>query len=410
LNIMFINPYAGSKTYGMQLRPYYLAKEWVKLGHQVTIVAASFSHVRTEQPVISGNITEEDIEGIRYLWLQTPDYEGNGMKRVANMMKFAWQLVRFKKKLASMCKPDVVIASSPHPFGIFGAKGIARAAGAKLVFEVRDLWPLTLIELGNTSPWHPFIMFMQFTENYAYRSADRVVSLLPKADRYMIEHGMAPHKFYYLPNGIDVEEWQEVFEGRLPGEHREMIERYKTDGYFLVGYTGAHGLANSLDDLIEASHLLRNESVAFVLVGHGPDKEALQQQAKERGLNKVAFLPSIPKYAIPELLARMDALFIGMRRDSRYQFGVSPNKLFDYMMAAKPVIHSVEAGNDLVVSSGCGISLPPEDPQAIAQAIMKLQAMSREERVEMGLKGREYVLAEHDLKHLASRFFTDMNT
>ncbi|RNB87375.1 glycosyltransferase WbuB [Brevibacillus fluminis] len=408
MNIMFINPYAGSMRYGMQLRPYYLAKKWVKIGHQVTIVAATYAHVRTHQPNPSGGIAEEEEDGIRYVWLPTMEYEGNGLKRVINMMQFSWALLRLRKQLAERYQPDVVVASSPHPFSIFGAEKIARQTGAKLVFEVRDLWPLTLIELGHKSPWHPFIMLMQYAENYAYRKADKVVSLLPKADRYMILHGMEPHKFTYLPNGIDVDEWQQVLEGGVPELHRETIARYKAEGRFLLAYTGSHGLADSLHHLVAAADELRDQPVGFLCVGHGPEKPALEQLAVERGLDNVAFLPPVSKAALLELLTQMDVLYIGWKREEMYRFGVSPNKLFDYMMAAKPVIHAIEAGNDPVAASGCGITIPPEDPQAIAQAISTLRAMSGKERAEMGMRGREYVLAEHNLEQLAARFLADM--
>ncbi len=406
VKILYVNPYAGSPDYGMQLRPYYLAKEWVRAGHQVTMVAASYSHLRRRQPVTGKQMEEEQIEGISYLWLPTPAYEGNGYRRVLNMLAYAWQLQRWQEKIAERYQPDVVIASSPHPFCIYGAKGIASKTGAKLIFEVRDLWPLTLIELGNKSRWHPFIMLMQVAENYAYRVSDRVVSLLPKADSYMVKHGMEPHKFTYIPNGVDLHEWQAVLEGRLPTLHRETIARIREEGHFAVGYTGAHGLADALEHVVEAADLLRDHPVALLFVGEGPEKESLQRLAEEKELTRVHFLPQIHKAAIPELLAQLDVLYIGWKREPIYQYGISPNKLFDYMMAAKPVIHGIEDKENLVAKCEAGITIPPENPQAIADAILCLQRMSQEEREEMGQRGRLYVQAEHDFSCLASRFLS----
>lgn len=408
MNIMYIHPYAGSPLHGMQLRPYYLAKEWSRQGHPVTIAAASFSHIRQQQPNAEGVLGQEHIMGIRYLWVKTPAYDGNGVQRVANMMSFSWRLLRQAKKLADSYKPDVVIVSSPHPFAIFAGKRIARRAGAKLVFEVRDLWPLTLIELGNKSPRHPFIRFMQYAEDYAYREADRIVSLLPLADQYMVEHGMDSRKFTYMPNGIDVEEWQEVFADGIALEQRSVIERARNSGKFLVGYAGAHGMANALGDLVETAALLRDQPVSFFLVGQGPEKEALQRQVETRGLQNVTFFPPVSKTAIPDFLSQMDALYIGWKKRDLYKFGVSANKLFDYLMAGKPVIHAIEAGNDPVRASGCGISVPPENPEWAAGAILQLLAMSEEERQEMGRSGQKYVLAEHDYKQLAHRFLREL--
>jgi glycosyltransferase involved in cell wall biosynthesis len=403
VNILIINHYAGSSIHGMEYRPYYLAKEWVKLGHKVTIVAASFSHLHSKPPEVKGTITEEEIEGIKYVWLKTPAYEGNGAKRVLNMLTFAWGLYKYQKQLAKDHQPNVVIASSPHPFIIFGAHNIAKLAGAKLLFEVRDLWPLTLIELGGISPKHPFIRLMQWAEDYAYINSDRVVSLLPKAYNYMVEHGMMSDKFHYLPNGVNVEEWTSVVKP-LPEEHTEVLKSLKEKGHFLIGYAGQHGLANDLYNLIDGAARLQDKAVTFVLVGQGPEKAGLIKKVNEMGLNNVKFLSSIPKTSIPTFVSAMDALYIGLMKEPLFRFGVSPNKLMDYMMAGKPVIHAIEAGNDLVAESGCGISIPSEDPDAIAKAVGELMVMESGELAAMGYKGKEFILANHDYRILAQRF------
>lgn len=407
MNILLINHYAGSGYHGMEYRPFYLAREWVKLGHKVTIIAASFSHLHNQRPVIKGNLTMENIEGINYIWLKTPSYQGNGAQRVINMFTFGWRLYVYSQKIINACCPDIVIASSPHPFMIYGAQKIVNKAKAKLIFEVRDLWPLTLIELGGVSPRHPFIRMMQWTEDYAYNKAHKVVSLLPKASAYMQEHGMTEEKFRYIPNGISVEEW-EIEGTSLPEEHEKVIQELKSNGNFLIGYAGTHGIANALEYLIASAELLKNQSVVFILVGQGSEKEKLQQRIKEQGLKNVVFLPGVKKTAIPKLLARMDALYIGWKREALYRFGVSPNKLMDYMMAGKPVIHSIEAGNDMVAESGCGISVPPENSSAVADAIIKMMNTPKDELTSMGLKGQEYVLQNHDYRILARRFLEDI--
>lgn len=403
MNILLINHYAGSKIHGMEYRPFYLAKEWVKSGHQVTILAASFSHLRNRSPNIIGNITEEKIEGIHYIWIKTPSYQGNGPSRMLNMLTFAWRLLSYKKKLVPKSSPNIVIASSPQPFIIFGAYIIARKTNSKLIFEVRDLWPASLIELGGLSPWHPLIRLMQWTEKFAYRVSNRVVSLLPKAYSYMRQQKMAPHKFTYIPNGIDVTEWQSN-RAYMPQEHERVLSELKKNNRFIIGYAGAHGIANGLHSLIEAAKLLQENPVTLVLVGEGSEKKILQQKKICAGLKNIVFLPPVQRAAIPKLLATMDVFYIGLQKKNVFCFGVSPNKLIDYMMANKPVLYAIEAGNDLVAESGCGISIPPERPEAIASAVLHFMAMSPSERDTMGLRGKEYVLANHDYTALAKKF------
>jgi len=224
----------------------------------------------------------------------------------------------------------------------------------------------------------------------------------------MMAHGMAPEKYVVIPNGVDVAEWQGQPEP-LPGEHRMRLAELKAQKRFILGYAGGHGLANALDYLLQAASLIQQDpaladKLQVVLVGDGPDKAALVQQAQALGLANVSFLPAIAKRAVPAFLAECDALYIGWRKLPIYRFGINPNKLFDYMMAARPVLHSVEAGNDMVAESGCGVSVAVEDPAAIADGMRRLLATTPNERGRMGAAGKKFVLAKHDYAVLARRF------
>lgn len=387
----------------MEYRPYYMAREWQRLGHRVRIVAASSSHVRSTAPRVDGPWLHEQIDGIDYFWLKTPSYSGNGFRRVLNMLAFVSGLYRHHHVLTEGFRPDAVIASSTYPLDAFPARRIARKWNARLVFEVHDLWPLSPMELGGMSRWHPFIVMMQIAENFACRNADALVSMLPKAEEHLRAHGLAVGKFNYVPNGIDISEWDADPEP-LSGELHDHLAQLRQQGRFLVGYAGAHGLANALDYLIDAARLTKDDPVTYVVVGNGPEKAKLQSRVTTLDLRNVEFFPAIPKLQIPALLREMDALFIGWRRKAIYRFGVSPNKLMDYMMSAKPIIHSIEAGNDMVAESRCGISVPPEDPEAIAKAVLLLKAMPPLERRTMGERGRSFVVSHHDYRVLAKRF------
>ena len=141
---------------------------------------------------------------------------------------------------------------------------------------------------------------------------------------------------------------------------------------------------------------LQNTDAYFVLVGQGQEKENLKALVQKLKLDNVLFLDSIPKKMVPAFLNKMDVLYIGWQNKSIYRFGISPNKLMDYMMASKPILHSVTAGNDLVQEANCGISVPAEDVDAVADAIKKFMVMSK--------NGKEYVIKHHDYKVLAEKF------
>ncbi|MBC7603799.1 MAG: glycosyltransferase family 4 protein, partial [Ramlibacter sp.] len=214
MRILYINHYAGSPQHGMEFRPYYLAREWVRAGHPVQMLAASFSHVRSKQPSCAGQAisvpTTEWIDGIEYRWFPAPPYGGNGIGRVRNIWAFLRQVWSQAKGIVASFRPDVVIASSTYPLDIWVARRIARLSNAKLVYEVHDLWPLSPIELGGMSPRHPFIRLCQWAEDTAYRDADVVVSMLPRVADHMRSHGLDLKRLHVVPNGISPDEWSGI--------------------------------------------------------------------------------------------------------------------------------------------------------------------------------------------------------
>ena len=404
MNIIYINHYAGSAQHGMEFRPYEMAKHWVKKGNRVTIVASSFSHLRTKNPDLAGKkFSEQDIDGIRYFWIAGNKYHGNNVGRIRNMLSFLHGLRKYAPQIAAKGKPDAVIASSTYPLDIYPARRLAEKYGAMLIYEVHDLWPLSPIELGGMSPKHPYIRVMQKAENDCYRYSDYVVSLLPFAKEHMIKHGMKPEKFIYIPNGIDKTEWEKPFHN--PPVYFDKLMQYHNEGYFLIGYTGAHGIANALDSYVEAGEKLRGNKIKLISVGPGPERERLIQKAHSRKLDGIVeFLSPVRRGQVPELLSQFDALYIGLQRQPLFQFGVSPNKLMDYMMAGKPVIFAIDAPNDLVAEAQCGISITPEDSGAIASAVEALAQMSPEERKAMGARGKAYILLHNEYCVLADKF------
>jgi glycosyltransferase involved in cell wall biosynthesis len=406
MKILLINHYAGTPELGMEYRPYYLAREWVRMGHQVLVLAASHSHVRSRQPQAGG----QTIDGIAYCWYETPAYAGNGVGRLRNIWAFCRHVAKDADILAREFAPDVVIASSTYPMDVWVARKVARLAQAKLVYEVHDLWPLSPIELSGMSPWHPFALLCQKAENDAYRDADRVVSMLPKVQQHMAAHGLDLSKLHIVPNGITLDEWDESQAPGLQAEIAAHIATQRAAGKLVVGYAGSHGLPNALDVLLDAAKLLQAQGSAgqpplhIVMVGGGHEKARLAARVRAEGLANVAMFDAIPKAQIPALLAAFDVAYIGWQRTPIYRFGIAPNKLMDYMMARRPVLHSVEAGNDPVAESGAGLTVPPEDAQAVAQGLRQLAALSPQERAAMGERGRAFVLAHHTYPVLARRF------
>jgi len=304
----------------------------------------------------------------------------------------------FLISVKNITKPDVLIVSSPSPFPILNAYLWAKKFDAKLIFEVRDLWPLTLIELGNFSKYNPFIIFMRLFEHFAYKHSDYVVSVLPRADEYMITHGMDRNKFFYIPNGIDLNE----IDNSEPLDEK-VIRKIPRD-LFIIGYAGAVGIANALEYLINAAHILKNnKGIFFVIVGNGGEKERLINMS--RGLNNLLFLGAVRKSQVQNILKFFDVCYISLKKIRLFRFGVSPNKLFDYMYAGKPIIYAVNSGNNPVKDANCGISIEAENTNALVDAILKLFTMSKKQKELLGKNGKNYVIKHHTYENLAKKYF-----
>ncbi len=407
MNILLINHYAGSPAHGMEFRPYYLAREWVRAGHKVRILGADFSHVRSHQPkrpFETQATWHELIDGIDYQWFSTPEYRGNGVSRVRNIASFLSHVYFASRQISEDFRPDVVIASSTYPMDIWLARRFSKLANAKLVFEVHDLWPLSPIEIGGMSPSHPFIRVCQAAENAAYRDADLVVSMLPKIAAHVTQKGLPLERLVIVPNGVSLDDWKDDLAAPVRKDIRAALDAAHAVGHLVVAYTGSHGLPNALDTLLDAAALLSNEQLTFIVVGDGHERTRLQARCRDEGLSNVQMFAPVPKAQMVALLASVDMAYLGAPKHPIYRFGVSPNKMIDYMMARVPILYAIEAGNDPVAEAGCGLTVPAEASIDLAKSIRELASLSPSARMAMGEKGRSYALAHHTYDVLAAKF------
>ncbi len=396
--LWIINEYAGSPHHGMVFRHYYLSKELVKRGYNVYIITASYSHLYYNKPEIKEDFTIENIDGVNYVWVKVPQYKSaHDKKRVLKWFIFTFKTY-FNLPIDKLSKPDYILNSSPAPFPIISGYKWAKKFKAKLLYEVRDIWPLTLIEIGGFSQNHPFIKLMEWFEKFAYKKADKVISVLPLAWKHMEKQGMDRNKFVYIPNGVDPEDYN--INEPLPKEIEEKIPKDK----FIVVYTGTIGKANALEYLIEAACKLKDyKDIVFLIVGKGMGENNLKSKVKDLELDNVIFLPPVKKTQVHSVLKLIDVCYIGLRNEKIFEFGVSPNKLFDYMYAGKPILYAINSGNRPVEEANCGASVDAENPDAIANGILKLYNLSQEERSKLGENGKNYVLKYHTYKYIADK-------
>lgn len=395
--IWIINQYASTPETGMGGRHYYLARELGKLGYRVYLIAASANHLLREPPRLDKPVALEEHDNFTFVWVKMPSYEqAHSRQRALNWLLFPWQIQKLPKVIPHA--PDAILCSSPSPVAFLGAERLAKRFNARLVFEVRDIWPLTLIELGGYSPKHPAMRFMQWVEDRAYRKADRVISNLKNAVEHMTRRGMAREKFAWVPNGFSLDEVN--LEAPLNKTARNQLPQDK----FIIGYTGTLGVANAMDTFIEAAARLQHEAdIAFVLVGDGKEKASLKQLAKSKKLDNVYFVDPIPKVEIQAMLSQFDACYIGWKKNSLYRFGIGANKIPEYLYSGRPIIHSYSGACDPVEEVKCGILIDAENPISFAEAIVSIHQKTPEQRKTMGERGRTAALEQYEYGKLAKQ-------
>lgn len=394
-----INQYSSTPETAMGGRHYYIAQELAKKGHTVYIIAGSYSHLLRSPKIFEGDFLFEKISpNFNFVWVKLPKYNGaHDKKRIINEFIFSVKIRNLKKIIKE--RPDIILHSSPALITYFGASYLASFFKVSYIFEVRDPWPLTLTEIGGYSKSHPFVRFLQWIEDKAYKQATFVFSNFFNAIEHMKSRGLDESKFHWIPNGISLPEVEK--NEPLDLNVLDQIPQKK----FIIGYTGTIGSANAMNYLIDAAEILsdKEDGIHFVLVGDGKEKETLKKIVVEKNLNNVTFISSIPKKQIQTMLKQFDACYIGWQNHKMYRLGIAANKLPEYLYSGKPIIHSYSGAGDFVQQANAGISIEAENPKLIAQAILQLYQLPNNERLEMGKRGKKFVLENLDYFKIAEK-------
>lgn len=391
MNVWYLSAYDQPK--GQSSRTYDFSRELVNRGHQVTMFTNSychFTHVEHLTPHEKWRI--EEIDGIRVIWLRTVHYTGNGWRRAANMLSNVWRAIQVVRTLSE--KPDIVMGPSVPLLTGWAALKIARMKDAAFVFEVRDVWPQALVDLGvlsnNSLPYKLF----RCLEKYLYREAQRISAVLPFTWKHVGNSGVDSDKVCWIPNGANLERFS-----NLPNYNGG---QFPLTAMYVGGFSSTHDVST----IVKAAKILEEKGITgyrFVIVGSGQQRTDCENEANGLSVRNVEFRDPVSKSEIPHLQMRADVLIASVKNTPVYQFGINSNKIYDYLASVRPIIFSGNAPNDPVVKSGAGFSIPPEDPAAMVGALQKLLEMSPAERIEMGKRGRRYVENEFDMRKLGDR-------
>ena len=260
---------------------------------------------------------------------------------------------------------------------------IAQQKGAAFVYEVRDVWPIALVDDGGLSKKHPIYFFFRFLEKLLYRKSNRISATMPFLFNHVAESGGNPDKVEWIPNGVNFERFA-GYAGYDGGTRHPLVAMY----------IGGFGNAHDVITIVRAAKILQQrggDNIHFVIIGSGPKKTECLREAEEARLTNVEFRAPIPKADIPSVQMESDILIAAVLDSPIYRFGLNLNKMFDYFASGRPVIFSGKAPNDPVAEAGAGFSIPPEQPELMADALLKLASLTPEERAEMGKRGYDYI-------------------
>ena len=390
MNIWIFNHHALTPDMSGGTRHYDFAKELIKRGHSVTIIASSFHYSKYQETKEYGNkeYLIEKIDGIDFIWIKTPTYFGNGISRVKNMISYTYKVLKYIPKL-NLAKPDIIVGSSVHLFTVWAAYKLSCKYKTPFIMEVRDLWPQTLIDMG-MSKCHPFILLLGWIEKYLYKKADKIISNLPYAYDY-IGKFVKKEKFIWISNGVDL-------------SNIKYTLKEKNDK-FIISYTGAIGIANNLKILLDvAKKLKEKKDIYFRIVGEGAEKEKLKVFVKENKLSNVSIENSVPKNEVTNILQNSDILFLSLKDSPLYRFGISLNKLFDYMASGRVIIFSGNSKNNPIKDANAGYSIMPDDVESLEKAILEIYSISQKERNDIGVKIRKYAENNYSIEILVDKF------
>ena len=390
-SIWLINQFANIPCNPGHTRQFEISKGLIKKNWNVSVFASDFN-LSSRRFLYLKNfqiILHEKYSGIFWNWLRVFPYLKNDWKRYLNIFSFCINLflilflkISYLKIISSKKLPHVILASSPQLPAAFLSLIIAKLFRIPFILEIRDLWPQSLIELGGIKRNNIFIKLCLFIERILYKNSNAIVVLSKGSIKYI--HDRGGKNIHWLPNGPDLD----LFKFRkLPYK-----EFFNKESPFHILYAGTIGLANGIDNIINAAILLQGKPIKFYILGDGPEKIKLKNRALN--LENIIFEDPIPKSQIPNRIAKSDVVLVNLKKIDLFSYGVSPNKLYDAYSIGRPVIVTIPGiVKEEVEKNKIGMFAKPDDAKSLAQVVERMFNLNLCERQKMAMRARE--LAEN---------------
>ncbi len=394
MHILFLTHYFPPEVNAPATRTFEHSKVWIEQGHEVTALTNVPNHP-------GGKI----YPGYRNGWLQAEHRDGVEVRRMLTwaapnagfllrIANYVFYLVMAILAAPFLKKPDIVISTSPQFFCGLAGYFVSRIRRVPWILEIRDLWPESIIAVGAMKK-SLVIRMLEKVETFAYRKADRIVSVTDSFVDHIAARGVSRDKIAVIKNGVDLDFYQP--DRQAPDLARE----WGLEGKFVAAYVGTHGMAHGLDTILQAADRIRdNDGIAFLLVGDGAERERLLQMRDDMGLDNVVMVDQQPKERMPDIWAITDASIVVLRDQPVFRT-VIPSKIFESMAMQRPIVLGVRGEVEQIISeAGSGVCIGPENATELADAVLEL-ASNHSRCQEFGKAGRNYVQQYFDRRELA---------
>ena len=390
-NIWILNHYATNMFFDQSGRHYWFAENLIKKGYKPTIFCASTNHFSDNHVDMYNKLfSENSVDNIPFVFVKTPEYQGNRKKRLINMLSFYKRLFKTTEEYAILHgKPDVIIASSVHPLTLVAGIKIAKKFGIPCICEVRDLWPESIVAYGSLKRNSVIAKMLYLGERWIYKNADAVIMTWEGGKQYVIDQGWNKQidldKIIHISNGVVIDSFD-----RNSQEHVIIDKDLDDEKYKNLVYAGSIRKVNNLGLVLDAAKIIQDydSKIRFLIYGSGDEKEMLEQRCKDNSISNVIFKGRVEKKMIPSILKKSYANILHNSSTSLDKYGQSQNKFFEYLAAGKPIIQTYSTSYSIVEKYHCGISAINQNPQEIAEIILEVCKNSQESDF-MGINARK---------------------
>ena len=368
MKIWFVSHYAMPPKYEMREKTQKFAQFFKNIGHEVLLVTASTIH-GSDINLISDNraFIEAEYDGLKYLHIRCSNYTGNGLSRIVNMLEFGWRL---KRNIGKFDIPNVIVADV-NCINYRAIADICKKYNIRFIIDIRDLWPLSIVEYLNISEKNPIIKYLYHREKSMYIRADEIIFSMEGGWDYIVDKGWTKYidkqKVHHINNGVD-----------LAAFERNCLENVFIDSdiddqtTFKIVYTGSIRRANNIDFVLDAAMLIKDPFIKFLIWGDGDQLSRLRQRVVDESINNVLFKGKVEKKFIPSIVSRADATFFILENSLLFRFGLSLNKSFEYLAAGKPQLVVGNAKYTIMDNYQCGIHVRKVSEHDFAEAVQYL--------------------------------------